>query len=797
MAYTLKKLKNEEIKKMSFSDIFLSSEYRNDLVSLMRTACSRVKYRKACSLNIINDTNNKDIAYTDGNIITINLGAKFAERIKKDPALFHIFVVGLLAHELGHIFWTEFGDGMLYLKSIQSGKIYPAVPNHPNAQKFEDALKDSVNRKVFCDICHSLDNIMEDVYVNALQEEMLGGLYSKGIQIGNILIVEEMSTIDQQKAKGYYDFNIVMNLLLTTLKSGTAIYGKYYNKYQPIVSRVSDIASKYIFKNSHKDRVNGINLIICDLWDYVQEMLDDIKKKASMPQNNPSSSPKASTENGQEQKSGQGQNRESEEAGEGSADSIRVASQSKNSRSDSPKDDSSNCDSLSQSEAQKGEKGKESKSSGKCTSGEESNDSDKTSEEGDDSSKKSDVFDEQKLSKALEEAVEQLEGKTHESMNQPSDDNKKATPAQERSTINPAQVNSDNQDDLKERIESAARFPNTPGEVIASSGSGITTYEKYVPELEEANRSLKGVLDSLAEKAAYSANQEIVKAELVKEVQDIDYGPIHKGINKTIKVVEGNTLSAKRDYDILSNHIKTIVSKLVNTIKRTIKEENLAGERRGRYYGKKLDASHMYRPDLRVFKDNKQPKKEIDTAFYLLIDLSGSMAGSKINAAKLASVMFAEACEKLNIPLEITGHSTGWSMYKGSIELYNFVNYSSFNRNDKYSIANMSSFGCNRDGAAMLYGLERLSKRNEKKKIFIMITDGQPNDNGYHGEAAKSDMKHIKETYAKKGVTFVAAAIDQDKEYIKAIFGKNFLNISNLNTMPKKFGQILSNTVLD
>ena len=33
-----------------------------------------------------------------------------AKRLRNKPVLFHIFIVGLIAHELGHIFWTDFED---------------------------------------------------------------------------------------------------------------------------------------------------------------------------------------------------------------------------------------------------------------------------------------------------------------------------------------------------------------------------------------------------------------------------------------------------------------------------------------------------------------------------------------------------------------------------------------------------------------------------------------------------------------------------------------------------------------
>ena len=51
--------------------------------------------------------------------------------------------------------------------------------------------------------------------------------------------------------------------------------------------------------------------------------------------------------------------------------------------------------------------------------------------------------------------------------------------------------------------------------------------------------------------------------------------------------------------------------------------------------------------------------------------------------------------------------------------------------------------------------------------------------------------------YARKGETFIAAAIDADKEYIHEIYGKNFLGISNLESMTAVFGRILQKEIIE
>lgn len=815
MAITLNQLKKEEIKKMSFEDIFLNPEYKNDLIGLMNTACLRVGLKKSVRLVLKYMPEDGDIAYTDGDTIYINLGAKFASRLKEKPALFHTYVVGLLAHELGHIFWTEFEDGMTYMESIQKGIIYPSIPQHPNSQKYQDSLSEVVNRQIFQQICHTVDNILEDIYVNALQAEMLGGLYSYGINLGNIMITEEMLSIEQQKEAGYYDFNIIMNCLLTKLKSGSVIYGHYDVEYQDAVEKIEDIANKYIFKPTHKERVEGINLIICELWDYIEDMMDDIKQNAS---NNSGENGEdgeggsdSTSNNGSSGSNNSGNADEQDNNGSGSVSGGSSSNKSDN--GDNEKDDKEGQQGASNGANSQEEDGDASSSSGYSRSGESGEkgdsaessngtDGDKNRDTNGDSSddngksnsssnKNEGEIDNDLLKEILEKVINQLQGQTQESQNQ-QDSN--IAGKQQKVTPTTPTLDDSLKESLNENVE-MGRFPISTGEAIAAEGTGSTTYEKLSPAEIEAIRNLNDLINRLSDERAIKRNKEMVSQEMAQEIQDIDFGDIHSGINKTIYRVSGDSSDAKRAYEIIKKQVLPISNRLEKVILRTIKEENLTGERRGRYYGKLLDNSRLYRPDIRVFKDRKQPKKEIDTAFYLLVDISGSMCGNKISTARLVSVLFAETCEKLGIPLEITGHTT--TPGGRGIGLYNFICYNSLNKNDKYSLVFMEDKYANRDGAAIIYGCERLLKRPEQKKVFCIISDGQPADYGYSGETAKSDMKHISSKYTKEGIVFCAAAIDSDKDFIKAIFGKNFLNISHLESLPQTFGKILQNAVLE
>ena len=103
----------------------------------------------------------------------------------------------------------------------------------------------------------------------------------------------------------------------------------------------------------------------------------------------------------------------------------------------------------------------------------------------------------------------------------------------------------------------------------------------------------------------------------------------------------------------------------------------------------------------------------------------------------------------------------------------------------------ISARGSNRDGAALRFVAEQLSRRTEEIRLLILISDGQPADWGYSGTAAEEDLRGIKQEYRRKGLIFVAAAIGDDKENIERIYGDSFMDISDLNQLPVKLAATL------
>lgn len=285
---------------------------------------------------------------------------------------------------------------------------------------------------------------------------------------------------------------------------------------------------------------------------------------------------------------------------------------------------------------------------------------------------------------------------------------------------------------------------------------------------------------------------DLVANDLAVASKYCDLGKIHNGIK--IKIIDVPQYSssqynydkALQQYNILSN-----TKKMSRKIESIIKAQSYDTTFKNRQTGKKICTTSLYRPDKKFFI-NKQVEETISPlAVTLLVDLSGSMEGSRLHYAKLGAIQLVEFCNKINVPISVYGHDSSGN----TVNIYNFFNFNS-SKSKKYSLMNMKAGKGNRDGAAIRFCCEQLDKR-EEKKMFVIISDGQPAASGYVGFKAENDIHSIMKEYQKKGFIFVSASIGSDRENIRRIYGeKNVIDITDLSVLPKTLTKVIKNQIM-
>ena len=331
--------------------------------------------------------------------------------------------------------------------------------------------------------------------------------------------------------------------------------------------------------------------------------------------------------------------------------------------------------------------------------------------------------------------------------------------------------------------EETERIAAHTTEEIVSSGDGTAETDRQYEGsgYTRAAEDIERLLDSMAEHKVSTRLEEELSEELQREALDIRYGDAHRGISVTVHRMARVDRSLIEAYDRAAPELIPISRRLQNRVRPLIRDKRQGGKLTGLYYGRRLDQKALGRLDGRCFCSTRLPSEPLSIRVAMVNDESGSMCGSdRITRARAAAVILYDFCSALGIPIMIIGH-TAWNSH---VEIFSYSDFGSVDRMDRYRIMDMSARDCNRDGAAVRFAAERLDRETADVKLMFILSDGQPNDDGYSGSAAEADLRGIKREYTRKGIRIYAAAIGDDRENIERIYGDGFLDITDLRDLP-------------
>ena len=186
-----------------------------------------------------------------------------------------------------------------------------------------------------------------------------------------------------------------------------------------------------------------------------------------------------------------------------------------------------------------------------------------------------------------------------------------------------------------------------------------------------------------------------------------------------------------------------------------------------------------------------------DTVVSLLIDNSGSMRGRPITIAALCADILSRTLERCSVKVEILGFTTkNWKGGKsretwnkngkiknpGRLNDLRHIIYKSADsqwRQSKKNLGLMLKEGLlkeNIDGEAILWAYNRLKKREEERKILMVISDGAPVDDSTlssnSSDYLESDLKNtVKWIEKNSNIELLAIGIGHDvtRYYNKAV----------------------------
>ena len=323
-----------------------------------------------------------------------------------------------------------------------------------------------------------------------------------------------------------------------------------------------------------------------------------------------------------------------------------------------------------------------------------------------------------------------------------------------------------------------------------SEGESNKTLESSVQtktiDIEEDGKAIYHELSKEEDKKIQDEKMSFRK-KLNSEARNAVKGSIHENIKMIVHRPEPNEEERKEYYKVVSE-LYPIIQELSNKTKPILEHEIAASQSNNKMYGNNFHPEKVVYSDFKYFSKKSPPDEKPTLAVALRIDQSASMnAFGRLEIAKKSATCVYEFCKKCNIPILIYGDTADRSP-KEQMSMYSYIDWNNSKLNDAASLMCIKSISNNRDGMAMRILAEKLVKVPHTTKLLISISDGMPKAlPDYSGNIAIQDMKKLIKEYTRKGITFLAAAIGQDKETICDIYGNDrYIDITDLKELPAR-----------
>lgn len=755
----VKQLLNEHRSKITDKHFFTSRILAGHYEDVAAAQTRRYRYDRRIRVNIYWNPDDPNAACTNNASILINAGHSCVTKIKGRMDRYEM-VSGLFAHELGHVLYTDFLVKQTYMNYLSKFKWYPAPPDlktsrdAANERDFWEYVKlEPRNLEFAMQIAFYIANVLEDGYIEGRILADFPGMLGYNLSVMRDRQYQDMCTVTQLIEKEADGSGHIFHTILQTMLS-YALYGEVKYGETPL----SDERIKTIFRlipqldtavttTSAKERWKIVSLILIRCWHYIEDYIELCKKHQD-----------------EAAASGTGSS-----AGEVLSGLLQViaGSSAEGTGSEKPvlgakvkKGAPANAAARVRTQAlarQNGSGDDSEKPDESGAAGEKENESGDSSPEEEPACNQTDS-DDSSASDEIGGPLCDAGGKSQ----------KQATTAEE-----------------------GGRIPFHQTDSVSAPVGGSTEYDSdYKREMNEnAATDIERMLGQMAEKAACKQLETERLKELNEAAQSISYGNIHSGVNIHVHRIEQVDDELEDQFNQISGPLLDISKKLQRSLVQKLNDQQRGGKQTGLVMGRRLDAHALCRNDGKVFYANNLPNEIPRLSVGLLLDESGSMAcGDRSTYARAAAIILYDFCQSLNIPIMIYGHSTVWG---GDVDLYSYAEFDSIDRDDKFRLMDISARNSNRDGAALRFVAEQLSKRPEEIRILMLLSDGQPAASGYSGTAAEEDLRGIKQEYKRKGILFIAAAIGEDKPNIERIYGDSFLDITDLNQLPVKLAAVI------
>lgn len=304
-------------------------------------------------------------------------------------------------------------------------------------------------------------------------------------------------------------------------------------------------------------------------------------------------------------------------------------------------------------------------------------------------------------------------------------------------------------------------------------------------------QALENIQKAVAENKAEDKMEKAAKQQMIDMVVAVDQTSPHKNVPLRFERPLSVTSADRDTYNREMHELLPVSKRLQRQIENALRDLKDGYVAKHKLYGD-LEAGDAYRPDGRMFSKKKLPQDLPDMAISVLVDHSGSMSGERIRTAMRAAMLLHDFATGIGAPVSVAGHYASG----GRVVYIDYTDFEDISGKDRFRLAKMDTAGRNRDGMALNISAGLLEKRPEEIKLLILISDGRPNHDNYGGKAAAEDIREIVKKCRRKGIEVIAAGIGADRKSVQEIYQNEFLDIGDLQKLPKIMTNIVKKRVL-
>ena len=680
----------------------------------------------------------------------------------------HYAIQGLRVHETAHVLFTDFKTIDMWQAALSNGNWWPVVPDHaqdPEGAELTQVLSKKEFSKSFAAIAGRLENAIEDGFIEREIKEMYKGLATTELCTTNDAQLSMASTFGEFLKAGRSAYSAMFQQVLMYAKYDITMVDDMPEQYSDVFDACMEVVDDVKCERDAKKRLCGVNEICCILYPLFKEMLTEESEKQNQQSSGSGNGKPGNGNSG----SGSSQNSQGQQNGNGGSQGGSGDSQSNSGNGNGNGNggyQGGSGGSQSNSGNGNGDSGSSQNSQGQQNgnSGSQSGSSDSQNNSGNGNGNGNGVgsMTAEQLSEALKEAVKQIKqaAKNVGVNNLPDRHNNSITSQAGKNEDAKKRERSKQGSDNANGKSNGDSIANAPG---ANSGKSDLSAAKCDIEAIERERK-RNVATAQANNEANDKLRQEGK-EVGREIGTNIY------VRRAAEVPQSNI----ETYNRLSAGLLSITKNLERRLKTTIRDEENDDTVAGLPMGSRVEARLAYHQDGKIFSRKNFPRDNPRLAVGYLCDESGSMSKTAISASVRTAIILQDLCERMELPCYICGFTT--EDLKG-VDIITYVDMN-VDGKDKYRTTGMASRGGTPTVPAMKYMGKKLMKDSTEKKILIVSTDGC-SGRGY-GETVRDVIKKLQHD----GVMVIGAGIGDSKPRIQEEFGSNFLDISNLDAMPK------------